>query len=279
MAELDAEDRRRVGDVAAMVAGAGPAVLLLHGIGGAATSFAEQHGKLAGFTTIAWDAPGYGASADLTITDAAEEPADRYARAAVELLRGLGHGRAHVLGVSWGGVIATRLALRYPEVVRSVTLADSTRGAGRTPAGRAAMVGRSEDLAEVGPDAFAARRAPRLLGPDAPAAVRERVVATMARVRPHGYRGAAEMMAATDHSAELARLRVPALVLVGEHDTVTGVPESRALADGIPGARFVIVAGGGHAVNQENPVPFNAELGRFLAEVERAERSLDRVAR
>jgi 3-oxoadipate enol-lactonase len=279
MAVRGAEYRCRVAGVAATVAGAGPAVLLLHGIGGGAASFAEQHGNLDGFTTIAWDAPGYGASADPPIADPAEEPADRYARAALDLLRGLGHRRAHVVGVSWGGVIATRLALRYPEVVWSVTLADSTRGAGRTPAGRAAMLGRSEDLAEAGPDAFARRRGPKLLGPDAPAALLERVVATMARVRPDGYRGAAEMMADTDHSADLGRVRVPALVLVGAHDTVTGVPESRALADGIPGARFVIVPGGGHAVNQENPAAFNAELRGFLTEVDRAQSSADGAAR
>jgi len=260
------------------VSGEGPAVLLLHGIGGGIASFVEQQGKLAGFRTITWDAPGYGASADLGAPDAAEEPADRYARAAVELLRGLGHERAHVLGVSWGGVIATRIALRYPELTRSLTLADSTRGSGRTEDGRAGMARRVAELEVEGSDAFARRRAPKLLASDAPAAIVERVVATMAGVRLAGYRGAAEMMAATDHTADLGRLRVPTLVLVGEHDRVTGVPESRALAEAIPGARFEVLPGGGHAVNQENPAAFNAALGRFLAEVENRENRQDRPA-
>jgi pimeloyl-ACP methyl ester carboxylesterase len=259
----------QVGGVAARVAGAGPPVLFLHGIGGSAESFSGQLGGLGGFSVIAWDAPGYGASADpAAVTEA--EPADRYARWAVRLLRGLGQESAHVVGVSWGGVIATRVALRHPDAVRSLTLADSSRGSGRTEQGRAGMLRRVEDLACLGPRAFARLRAPGLLAPGAPPEVADRVIATMAQVRLPGYQGAAEMMAATDHSADLARITVPALVLVGEHDRVTGVPESRALADGIPGARFAVIPGGGHAVNQENPGAFNRELAAFLDEVELA---------
>lgn len=241
-------------------------MLLLHGIGGASTSFVEQQGILTDRTTIAWDAPGYGGSDDAARSDM--DPADRYAAAALDVLRELGHARAHVVGMSWGGVIATRIALRYPDALWSLTLADSSRGSGRTEAGRRAMRRRVEDLAHMGPQAFARQRGPHLLAPGAPPELVERVVETMARVRPAGYRGAAEMMAATDHSADLSRIRVPTLVLVGEHDRVTGVPESRALAAGIPGARFAVVPGGGHAVNQENPAAFNTELRRFLDEVE-----------
>lgn len=268
MVRDDEAVERRVAGVAARIEGRGTPVLLLHGIGGCAASFAEQQGRLDGFTTIAWDAPGYGDSVDLP-ADRSAEPADRYARAAVDLLQGLGHSRAHVVGVSWGGVIATRMALRYPEMMRSLTLVDSSRGSGRTATGRVGMLRRVDELAQLGGDAFARSRGPNLLAPDAPVAVVDRVIATMARVRLTGYQGAAEMMAATDHSADLRRITAPTLVLVGEHDRVTGVPESEALAGGIPGARFVIVPGGGHAVHQENPSAFNAELCRFLTEVER----------
>jgi 3-oxoadipate enol-lactonase len=271
-----ADHRGGAGHVAAKIAGAGPAVLLLHGIGGSSESFAEQQGRLDGFTTIAWDAPGYGASADPADAHAVGEPADWYAGAAVDLLHCLGHERAHVVGVSWGGVIATRMALRHPETLLSLTLADSSRGSGRTEDGQAAMLRRINDLAASGPARFAAQRGPNLLAPDAPDALAERVVTVMARVRLPGYRSAAEMMAATDHSADLRKVSVPTLVLVGEHDRVTGVPESEALAAGIPGARFTVLPGGGHAVNQENPAAFNAILGRFLTQVERAQQAVNR---
>jgi pimeloyl-ACP methyl ester carboxylesterase len=240
----------------------------LHGIGGAACSFAGQHDGLTDHTTIAWDAPGYGDSDDPAPSVTAGDPADRYADAAFAVLRLLGHERVHVLGVSWGGVIATRMALREPDRLLSLILADSTRGSGRTEPNRDGMRRRVEELATVGPRAFAQRRGPRLLAPGADLKTLETVVATMSHIRLSGYRGAAEMMASTDHSAELHRIRVPTLVIVGEHDQVTGVAESTALAAGISGAEFAVIPDGGHAVHQENPVAFNARVRQFLTAVD-----------
>lgn len=257
--------RTRVSDVDVLAAGAGTPLLLLHGIGGAAEAFDAQLSGLAdAHRVLAWDAPGYGGSAVLP----GQPDLDDYADAVVAVLRGLAAAPAHLLGVSWGGVIATRVALRAPEVLRSLVLADSSRGSGRTADGRAAMAARARDLAESGPAAFAARRGPRLVAPDADPAVLDRVVSLMSRVRPTGYGHAARVMADTDHSDRLAAIDLPVLVLVGEHDAVTGVAESRELADRIPGARFAVVPGAGHAANQENPARFNAEVRRFLAEVD-----------
>jgi pimeloyl-ACP methyl ester carboxylesterase len=241
----------------------GTPVLLLHGIGGSSASFASQLPALARrHRALAWDAPGYGASAD----PAAAPGMDGYADAAAEVLAT--HGRGHVVGVSWGGVIGTALAVWRPELVASLTLADSSRGSGRTGAAAAAMLARAEQLAELGAPEFARRRASRLVGPHASVAARASVLATMSAVRLPGYRFAAESMAHTDHSALLAGLRVPTLVLVGEHDQVTGVPESRALAGSIPGARLVVIPHAGHAANQEQPAAFNRALLNFLADVE-----------
>lgn len=259
----------RVGGIAVRIAGDGVPVLLLHGIGGASTSFSDQQAGLPGYATIAWDAPGYGDSDDPAPGPSPDAPADLYADAALAVLRGLGRARAHVVGVSWGGVIATRIALRHPEALLSLTLADSSRGSGRTAQGRAGMQRRVKDLAELGPGAMARLRGPNLLAPGASDEVAGRVIATMARVRAVGYQAAAEMMASTDHSADLPLIALPTLILVGEHDQVTGVPESRAIASAIPGAQFEVLPGGGHAVHQENPAAFNARLLRFLTEVDR----------
>jgi pimeloyl-ACP methyl ester carboxylesterase len=246
--------------------GAGTPVLLLHGIGGSSASFAAFQEELTDHTTIAWDAPGYGASDDPSAGDG--EPADRYADAAFAMLRELGYRTAHVLGVSWGGVIATRMALRAPEKVRSLVLADSSRGSGRTAEGRAGMLRRVEELAAVGSRVFAHLRGPKLLASSAPEPLVDQVIETMSRVRLAGYRGAAAMMAATDHTDALRDIAVPTLVLVGEDDRVTGVVESEALAAGIPGARFAVVPGGGHAVCQENPREFAGRVRQFLADVD-----------
>ncbi|OLM11409.1 Beta-ketoadipate enol-lactone hydrolase [Pseudonocardia sp. Ae717_Ps2] len=248
-------------------AGSGDPVLLLHGIGGAAASFDPQlAGPLADrYRLLAWDAPGYGDSPDPVVLPGTD-PMDLLADSALAVLERAG-GPAHVVGVSWGGVIATRMALRRPELLRSLTLADSTRGSGRTAAGRSGMTRRVEELATLGARAFAALRAPRLVGPDADPQVLARVTGIMSGVRTAGYTLAAAAMAATDHSAQLSRIDLPALVVVGEHDVVTGVAESRALAEGITGAGFAVVAGAGHAANQERPAAFDRILGGFLAGV------------
>jgi 3-oxoadipate enol-lactonase len=242
----------------------GPVVLLLHGIGGSAESFRPQLDALAaGHRVLAWDAPGYGGSSD----PAAAPGTAGFAAVAAGVLSEA--GAAHVVGVSWGGVIATRLAVEHPELVRSLVLAGSSRGSAVTPAGADAMRARADELARLGAAEFARRRAPRLLGPDADAGIRARVERIMAEVRLPGYRYAAEAMADTDHTPLLGRVgRTPTLVLVGAEDRVTGPAESRRLAEGIPGARLKIIESAGHAANQEQPVAFDEAISAFFSEVD-----------
>lgn len=232
----------------------GPLVLCLHGIGSSSASFTHQ---LAGLATVArvvaWDAPGYGKSAD------PEGPLglDGFADAAAGLIRERG-GSAHVIGVSWGGVIALRLAARHPGLVDSLVVADSTRGSGTSPENSAAMRGRPAELEASGAADFARARAPRLVSPDASAELLATVTGTMAgSVRLPGYGYAAESMAATDLGPELPAIEAPALVLCGEHDRVTGVEESQAIAGALPRGAYVILAGAGHLANQEQPDAFN----------------------
>ncbi|MEU7303815.1 alpha/beta fold hydrolase [Streptomyces sp. NPDC007189] len=235
----------------------GPLVLCLHGIGSSSAAFAPQLAALsAGFRVVAWDAPGYAKSADpqgpLTMDD--------YADAAAEVIRARG-GSAHVLGVSWGGVIALRLAVRHPDLVASLMVVDSTPGSGTDPEKAAGMRARADELARLGPEAFAAARAPRLVSADAPAELVERVTATMAAsIRLPGYGYAAEAMAATDLRGELHRITAPALVLCGDRDHITGPGSSQVLAGGLHKTAYVIVKDAGHLANQEQPERVNAWL-------------------
>lgn len=247
--------------------GTGPNVLCLHGIGSSSVAFGPQIDALAGeLRFLAWDAPGYAASPDPS------EPLDLdgYVDAAADVIRQQADGRAHVLGVSWGGVIAARLAARHPELVRSLVLADSSRGSGRTPAQVEAMQQRAAELEAQGSDTFARTRGPRLVSEDASAELVERVVDTMrTAIRLPGYGYAADAMAATDLTADLATIAVPTLVLCGDRDTVTGPAESQALAGGIRDAVFVTLRGAGHLANQEAPEAFNAWLSSFIQIIER----------
>jgi 3-oxoadipate enol-lactonase len=248
-------------------AGSGPTLLCLHGIGSSSASFAPQLDELAGeLRLLAWDAPGYARSADPV-----EPPdLDAFADAAADVLQQRDTGPAHVLGVSWGGVIAMRLAIRRPDLVRSLILADSSRGSGRDAGQAAAMRARVGELSEQGAAEFARRRGHRLVSERAPAELVEGVTATMAgAVRLPGYGYAAASMADTDLTAALADIKVPTLVLCGAQDAVTGVAESQALAGGIPDAVFVTIRGAGHLANQEAPASFNAWLSSYIHIVER----------
>ncbi|MFG2221648.1 alpha/beta fold hydrolase [Streptomyces sp. NPDC048644] len=235
----------------------GPLLLCLHGIGSSSASFAPQFATLgAHLRLLAWDAPGYGASAD------PHQPLDldAYADTAAALIRARG-GCAHVLGVSWGGVIALRLAARHPALVASLIIADSSAGSGADPARADAMRARAAELAAAGPRAFAERRGPRLVSDTAPAALVRRVVDTMARsVRLPGYRYAADSMAAADLRGELPGITAPTLVLCGDRDRVTGPDASQILAGALHRSAYVIVKDAGHLANQEQPEAFDAWL-------------------
>ncbi|MBN9129784.1 MAG: alpha/beta hydrolase [Paenarthrobacter ureafaciens] len=253
-----AERRKSVHGVSLVVRGEGIPVFLMHGIGGAASTCGALAQLLSahGFQTFCWDAPGYGESA--APTDGLDHPS-----LVLDILATLGVGPAHLFGTSWGGVIATTVAARAPEAVRSIVLADSTRGSGTTDDTAQRMLARVPELAAVGPESIAARRASKLVSPSAPAWVAEAVRADMAAVRLSGFASAATMMAQCDTTDLLPGLRVPALVLAGQDDVITGVPESRILADNIPGAELCIIPNAGHAAVQEKPLEMSAAILAF----------------
>ncbi|WP_256986106.1 MULTISPECIES: alpha/beta fold hydrolase [unclassified Rhodococcus (in: high G+C Gram-positive bacteria)] len=250
------------GGVALHVRGSGEPVLLLHGIGSTAQSCAELAQQLSalGWRTYCWDAPGYGESADPT-----SELVD-HTQVVLDLLDELELDTVHLFGSSWGGVIAMETALRSPDRVASLTVADSTRGSGVTPDKARAMRARVNELRTEGSESFAARRAPRLVSPSATTQVLRAVETEMSRVRVAGYLPAVEYMATHDLGPQLHRLDAPTLVLVGEDDIVTGVPESLLLSRAIPDARFGLVVGAGHAAVHERPDVLAVHMTDFLTE-------------
>ncbi|WP_433286290.1 alpha/beta fold hydrolase [Pseudonocardia sp. CA-142604] len=250
--------------IAARTGGHGPAVLLLHGVGTASASFWAQFDALsATFQLIAWDAFGYGRSSDPPIP----VRLDDYADAAADLLDAHGRYDAHVVGVSWGGVVATRLALRHPERVRTLALVASTYGRGNDEASHEQFVERIASLRRDGVRMWAQARVDRQVSPEAPPELRLRIVDTaVASVRIAGFAAAMHTMADTDHRARLGAVRAPTIVLCGDRDPITGPVESRVLAEGISGADLVLVPGGGHLLNQDKPAAVNVALQRHWHE-------------
>ncbi|MGH1488418.1 MAG: alpha/beta fold hydrolase [Acidimicrobiales bacterium] len=242
----------------------GPLLLCLHGIGSCGSAFDAQASlaEATGRHLVAWDAPGYRHSPD------PDQPfdLDDWADAAADLIDELSSdGTADVLGVSWGGVTATRLTLRHPEKVRNLILADSSTGSGTSPERAAAMRGRADSVDGSGLGDFARSRAPHLLTPEASAELCERVAVMMIdSVRQPSYRWACNSMADTDHGPRLSEIGARTLVIVGEHDEVTVPARSQELAAGIPNATMVTVPDAGHLANQQRPEIFNAAVAEFL---------------
>lgn len=187
-------------------------------------------------------------SAPYTLADMADDMA--------LLLERLGIGRAHVVGVSMGGMIAQTLAARHAARVLSLTCIMSSSGARGLPGPdpqvlRMLLAGprKRGDLEAV---ALHMEALIRLIGspayPYEPALLAERVRAALARAwRPEGtQRQMLAIAASGDRSAELARIRTPTLVLHGTADRLVPIACGRDIAARIAGARFVAIEGMGH---------------------------------
>jgi 3-oxoadipate enol-lactonase len=204
---------------------------------------------------IAFDYPGYGDS------DPAPEGTSRddYAAAILYAMTKLGVGKAHVCGLSLGGVVALAMHHRAAERCASLILADTFAV---HPDGRAiyerSLAG-SQDL-----PAMANARVDVLLAQPAAPPVREEVVATMSRIDPAAYRIGAEAVWLADQRERAAAIRVPTFVLVGAEDKVTPPSLSEELAALIPNARLQVIAGAGHLANLEKPVEFNRAVEEFI---------------
>ena len=267
-AELLASERHaRVGGarIAYREAGAGAPVLLLHGIGSAAASWREQLAGLAGrFRLIAWDAPGYGGSGD--VAKDYPVPAD-YADLALGLLDDLGIERCHLVGHSLGGLVAASVARRHAARLLSLTLSAPAAGFGAKPGGTwpAPVQERLDDLAALGSEGMAAKRAHRVCAPDARAEVIAEARAIMGRVRARGYGQASALLAQGDILADAPWIAVRTLVLVGAADVIAPVERCRAVAAAIPHARFEVLPGVGHASYLEDHEHYNGKLAAFMA--------------
>ena len=171
----------------------------------------------------------------------------------------LGAGRAHVCGLSLGGVVAVAMRQLSAESCASLILADTFAD---HPEGQAIYdrsVAASENMR-----ALAEARVDVLLAQPADPAVRTEVVETMAHIDPAAYRIGAEAVWLADQRDRAAAIDVPTLVICGREDKVTPPALSRELAGLIPGARYAEIEGAGHLTNLEKPDEFNGLIEDFI---------------
>lgn len=255
------------GDVSYLEAGAGPALVWLHGIGSGARSWRHQKAFFSDrFRVVMWNAPGYGQS---TPHRNDFPSAGDYAVSLVGLLDSLQIRRCHLVGHSLGALMAARFAADYgDERLLSLTLCAAAGGRGRlSPQQQSAVLDeRLGDLQRLGTRGMAEKRGPRLLGPHATVDMIHEVVEIQAHaVRAAGYERAARMLVRADLYSDLKRLpaSLRRQVVYGEDDAIT-TPESNQRVAAACGASAHAVAGAGHALYLERPDQFNGTIEAFV---------------
>jgi 3-oxoadipate enol-lactonase len=231
-------------------------IVFLHGVG---SDKSVWHPQLDHFgrarRAIAFDYPGYGDS------DPAPKGTTRndYADAIISAMHELGVDRAHICGLSLGGVVAVAMHHADPGRCASLILADTFATHPNGLAIYERSIEGSRDL-----PAMAEARVDVLLAQPADPQIRREVVETMSRIDPAAYRIGAEAVWLADQRDHAAQIDVPTLVICGEKDNPTPPALSRELQAIIAGSRLEMIPDAGHLTNLERSGSFNAIVSRFL---------------
>ncbi|MBL8581308.1 MAG: alpha/beta fold hydrolase [Rhizobiaceae bacterium] len=254
-----------VGTVVAEVAGEGPAVVMIHGLGGTSNMFHPQMAALAGHRVLRVDLPGSGRSPKphepLTI--------DLMAAAVMRAADAAGIARAHIVGHSMGTIVAQKIAADRPAFAASLVLfgalaepADATREGLAKRAALARSGGMSDIADTIVANAISAHT--RENSPAAAAFVRESIT----RQDPEAYARTCEALAKAT-AVDARRISAPTLLITGDADTVNPPGVAQALADKIKGAVFSAMDRCGHWATVENPRESSRKLVDLLREADR----------
>jgi 3-oxoadipate enol-lactonase len=244
-----------------------PALVFLHGIGGAARAWRGQLEAFAHrYHAIAWDMPGYGGSAPLAATSIAT-----LADTLEEFLQQIGAAKPVIVGHSIGGMIVQQWLAKYPRVAAAVVLAQTSPAFGKADGdwqksfldARLGPLDRGETLASLAPTLVK-----ELVGDDPDANGVAVARDCMANIPEASYRANMLALMGFDQRNALKDIKIPALVLSGSKDKNAPAPMMKKMASYIPSAKYVELEGAGHLVNLERPQAFNAALDQFLKTIE-----------
>ncbi len=245
----------RCGRLFVEVRGEGPAVVLWHSLLCDGGMWVGQLGPLSErYRVINIDAPGHGRSAPTTRGYSLEDCVD----ALFAVMDAVGEKSAAIVGLSWGGMVGLRAALRAPARVRSLILFDTNADA-ESP----------DKLPKYRAMAFVARRfgaVPLLLDRMIPIFFSPRTIVD----RPEVVRDFRDRLSAMDPASighavdavefgrkdirsELGRIACPTLVVCGIDDLATPVARSEDIVRAIRGAELVLVPQAGHLSAWERP--------------------------
>ncbi len=238
--------------------GDGPVLLLIHSLGANSYMWREQIAALKDrFRCIAFDCRGHGASSyegEFTVPDVA---ADHKAG-----LEALGVESCHMLGLSMGGMIALDMNAHWPDMARSLIIADSFA---RPRAGAEDRIAATQEaVAYLSMKEFGNQYAGDRLMPTTGFEKIDELTAAIALVPPKAYVDTVRAVFTVDYTDALGKVAVPTLILIGELDDATPLPESEYMLERIDGAALKTIPGAGHLSNIDQPEAFNAAIAEFL---------------
>jgi 3-oxoadipate enol-lactonase len=264
---LRSESHRIVSDdaeIAYHVVGSGPTIIFLHAFPAhhamwmpVADAFASR------YRCILPDLRGHGESG----TGNGPATMEKHARDIERVCGDAGADRAAFVGVSIGGYILLEFWRRFRERVAALALCD-TRAQADSDEVRANRLRSIDDVQQRGPDAFLDSMLLRLLGsttrnnrPDRAAAAR----AMMAQMTVAGIVAVQQGMAARPDSVPTLRtITAPTLIVVGDEDVVSPVPDAELMRQHVAHSRLEIIAQGGHYAPFEQPEAVTRTLRHFL---------------
>jgi 3-oxoadipate enol-lactonase len=244
------------------MAGQGPPLLLIHGLGSSARDWELQVPAFAErYRVVAYDVRGHGRS---------EKPRGPYsvplfAADAAGLIQALPIAPAHVVGISMGGMIGLQLAVSAPELVRSLVVANAgPELVARTVGQRLQVWQRRLIVRLLGMRTMGRVLAGRLFPAPDQAELRHAFAERWAENDPRAYADAMRGLVGWIVVDQLGAIRCPTLILAADQD-YTPVATKQALADRIPDAELVVIEDSRHATPVERPEAFNAAVLTFLA--------------
>jgi 3-oxoadipate enol-lactonase len=251
------------------VRGEGETIVMLHGLGGSMNAWTPLMPMLAGYRVVRIEMPGSARShkayaMSSSSPNQGELSADVLADSVLQVCRFLGVERAHLVGHSWGTIICQYVAVKAPNMVRSMTLFGGLPEA--YPAMREFMAGRAQVAREQGMFEIAEGISNAALS----ASTRQQQPVTVAYVRegvaaqdPEGF--ARNCIALSEARATtIEAIQCPVLLVTGDEDVVTPLSSARMLQTRLPKARLEVLNRCGHWPMQERTEQSQKLLRDFL---------------
>lgn len=243
-----------------------PIALLLHGLGSRSQDWILQVQalSLAGYDVWTPEPRGLGDSSKLRGWPTVEDLAADMISLLVEEV-----GRpAHVAGLSLGGTVALAMAIKKPELVRSLTLVNTFAHLPLWAVNRRNAFGRSWNLIVGSMERLGEWVANDLFPSPKQVTLRSAAAERIAENRRGAYLKLLIAVYRFDVRRKLGDIKVPTLVVAGARDSLVPLKLKEDLAEGIPGAQLALIAGSGHATPIDAAEEFNAQLINFLSQAE-----------